>query len=378
MQDFIKISRYAGMRNDLAQAGGGNTSVKLDDHIMLVKSSGYQLADVDEQTGYSKVDYRKIVDYFENHILRQGMSDAASSETGQEAQMTLDASPQEDIFTEEIGKTLLQEAQIEGGRASIETFLHAITGKYTLHSHPTLVNILTAREGGMEILRTLFPTAVFVPYRKPGAALAETYYRLYQRQQEEGGDGTIVFLANHGLVVSGDDGDMVIGQTEAVLDKIAEYLGIDDSACRAATALYQTIQQIDVLTGNIVYLSENRYLSWEYAGKELVEKGLWEHGFCPDCVVYANKKLLHLARDYGRQDIVDFIEQRGAPALVYHEGHFYILAESVRKAQEIENVMSFAARVQYENRGQNMNCLSDAQENELLNWDAEKYRRKMV
>ena len=41
MQDFIKISKYAGMRNDLAQAGGGNTSVKLDDHIMLVKSSGF-------------------------------------------------------------------------------------------------------------------------------------------------------------------------------------------------------------------------------------------------------------------------------------------------------------------------------------------------
>ena len=37
MQDFIKISKYEGMRNDLAQAGGGNTSVKLDDHIMLVK-----------------------------------------------------------------------------------------------------------------------------------------------------------------------------------------------------------------------------------------------------------------------------------------------------------------------------------------------------
>ena len=39
------------MRNDLAQAGGGNTSVKLDDHIMLVKSSGVQLADVKGQNG---------------------------------------------------------------------------------------------------------------------------------------------------------------------------------------------------------------------------------------------------------------------------------------------------------------------------------------
>ena len=47
---------------------------------------------------------------------------------------------EEDVFTEEIGKKLLEEVHIEGGRASIETFLHAVTGKYTLHSHPTLVN----------------------------------------------------------------------------------------------------------------------------------------------------------------------------------------------------------------------------------------------
>lgn len=106
MQDFIKISKYAGMRNDLAQAGGGNTSFKLDDHIMFVKSSGVQLADVNEQTGYSKVDYKKIRDYFQEHIEPY----------------------EEDVFAEEVGNELLREAQIEGGRASIETFLHAVTG----------------------------------------------------------------------------------------------------------------------------------------------------------------------------------------------------------------------------------------------------------
>lgn len=354
MQDFIKISKYAGMRNDLAQAGGGNTSVKLDDHVMLVKSSGFQLADVNEQTGYSKVDYRKIVGYFKEHVEAQD----------------------EDVFTEEVGKKLLQEAQIEGGRASIETFLHAITGKYTLHSHPTLVNVLTARAGGMDILRELFPKAVFIPYRKPGAALAEMYCKLYREQQAQGADGSVIFLANHGLVVSGDNGDTVIEQTEQVLKKIAEYLDADDSAYRAATELWQTIRQIDMLADNIVYVSENCYLSREYAGSALVEKELWEHAFCPDCVVYANKKLLWLKKDYDKQDIVDFIRRYGIPALIYYEGWFYILAESVKKAQEIENVMSFAARVQCGNFGHDMNYLSDAQEEELLNWDAEKYRRQ--
>lgn len=353
MQDFIKISKYAGMRNDLAQAGGGNTSVKLDDHIMLVKSSGFQLADVNEQTGYSRVNYKKIADYFKEHVEKQA----------------------EDVFTEEVGKKLLQEAQIEGGRASIETFLHAITGKYTLHSHPTLVNILTARADGMDVLHALFPKAVFIPYRKPGAALAETYYKLYREQQAHGAEGSVVFLANHGLVVSGDDADTVIEQTEQVLGKIAEYLGVDDSAYRTATEIWKTIQQIDVLSDNIVYASENRYLSQEYAGMELAQKGLWEHAFCPDCVVYANKKLLQLKKDYDRQDVLDFIREYGIPTLIYHEEWFYILAESVKKAQEIENVMSFAARVQHGNLNHQMNYLSDTQADELLNWDAEKYRR---
>ncbi len=354
MQDFIRISRYAGMRNDLAQAGGGNTSVKLDEDVMLVKSSGFQLADVNEQTGYSRVNYRTITDYFRDHV----------------------GTHSEDVLTEENGKALLAKAQIDGGRASIETFLHAVTGKYTLHSHPTLVNILTAREGGMDILHSLFPQAVFVPYRKPGAALAETYYKLYREQQAQGADGQVVFLANHGLVVSGGDGGEVIARTEDVLQKIAAYLKIDDRAYREATKLWQTLGQIDALAGNIVYLSENRYLSREYAGEPLAEPGVWEHTFCPDCVVYANKKLLRLEKEYKAADITDFMERYGEPALIYHEGSFYILAESVRKAQEIENVMSFAARVQRGNLGQKINCLSEAQADELLNWDAEKFRRQ--
>lgn len=354
MQDFIKISRYAGMRNDLAQAGGGNTSFKPDDHIMFVKSSGVQLADVNEQVGYSRVDYKRIVGYFNENV-----------------------EPYEtDVFTEDIGKKLLQEAQVEGGRASIETFLHAVTGKYTLHSHPTLVNILAAREGGMDTLRMLFPEAVFVPYRKPGAALAETYYKLYRRQRAQGADGNIVFLANHGLVVSGEDAEMVIRQTEHVLQKIAAYLGIDDSLYRNATRLWSTICQIGLLEDNIIYCSENRYLSQAYAGAALVEQGLWNHAFCPDCVVYANQKLLRLPKDYDRQDIMDFMEQSGLPTLIYYEGHFYILAESVKKAQEIENVMSFAAQVQYANTGYRMCYLSGDEQGELLNWEAEKYRRQ--
>lgn len=351
MQGFIKISRYAGMRNDLAQAGGGNTSVKLDDQIMLVKSSGVQLADVNENSGYSKVDYRLIAEYFKENI-----------QAGDGF-----------VLTEDAGNALLAKAQTAGGRASIETFLHAVTGKYTLHSHPTLVNILTARKDGREILEELFPEAVYVPYRKPGAALAETYYRICQAA----GEPEIIFLESHGLVVSGGSADRVIGQTEEVLEKIAAYLRVSYEAYPNATKLWNAFADIPELADRIVYFSENRYLSRETGEEDILNEGKWNHAFCPDCVVYGSKKPLFLTDDFCTADITVFMEQNGIPAMVCHKGYFYILAESVKKAQEIENVMSFAAQVQAANLSHEMHYLSEGQQDALLNWDAEKYRRKL-
>ncbi|MDE5719091.1 MAG: class II aldolase/adducin family protein [Lachnospiraceae bacterium] len=351
MQGFIKISRYAGMRNDLAQAGGGNTSVKLDDQIMLVKSSGVQLADVNENSGYSKVDYRLIAEYFKENI-----------QAGDGF-----------VLTEDAGNALLAKAQTAGGRASIETFLHAVTGKYTLHSHPTLVNILSARKDGREILEELFPEAVYVPYRKPGAALAETYYRICQAA----GEPEIIFLESHGLVVSGGSADRVIGRTEEVLEKIAAYLRVSYEAYPNATKLWNAFADIPELADRIVYFSENRYLSRETGAGDILNEGKWNHAFCPDCVVYGSKKPLFLADDFCAADITAFMEQNGIPAMVCHKGYFYILAESVKKAQEIENVMSFAAQVQAANLSHEMHYLSGGQQDALLNWDAEKYRRKL-
>ena len=351
MQGFIRISKYAGMRNDLAQAGGGNTSVKLDEQIMLVKSSGFQLADVNGNTGYSKIDYRLIEEYFKENMQAGGQS----------------------VLTEDAGNALLAKAQISGGRASIETFLHAVTGKYTLHSHPTLVNILTSRKDGRDILEELFPEAVFVPYRKPGAALAETYYQICQAA----GKPEVIFLESHGLVASGDTAEKVIGLTEEVLEKIAAYLQVSYEAYPNATKLWDVFGEIPAMADRIVYLSENRFLSKETAEGDILTEEKWNHAFCPDCVVYGSKKPLFLADDFGGKDINAFIEKNGIPAMVFFKGHFYILAESVKKAQEIENVMSFAAQVQAANLPHEMRFLSDGQQDALLNWDAEKYRRKL-
>ena len=66
--NLIKLSKYAGMREDIIQSGGGNTSVKINDETMFIKSSRYQLSEMEENVGYSKVNYKKIVDYFKSNL----------------------------------------------------------------------------------------------------------------------------------------------------------------------------------------------------------------------------------------------------------------------------------------------------------------------
>lgn len=87
--------------------------------------------------------------------------------------------------------------------------------------------------------------------------------------------------------------------------------------------------------------------------------------------------MLCLCDDFSRRDIVEFMDAHGMPVLICYRRHIYIMAESVKKAQEIENVMSFAAQVQMANLHEKMNYLSESQQDELINWDSEKFRRMM-
>ena len=154
INELIKISKYAGMREDLVQAGGGNSSVKLGSHEMLIKASGCLLGEMGESFGYSKVDYAIIANFLEEHSAIN--------------------------ISEEDGKACLYSAILEGKRPSIETFLHSITDKITLHTHPATVNVLTSRKGGMNTLQKMFQDALFVDYATPGIKLAQMYYSQYK------------------------------------------------------------------------------------------------------------------------------------------------------------------------------------------------------
>jgi rhamnose utilization protein RhaD (predicted bifunctional aldolase and dehydrogenase) len=344
MKDFVKISKYAGMREDLVQAGGGNSSVKISEDKMAIKASGYQMADISADSGYALVNPKIIRERF------LGCEDLSA-------------------MTDEDSRKILEEAFIEGKRPSIETFLHAVSGKYTLHTHPIVVNVLTCRKDGMEILQKLFPGALAVAYATPGIELAKAYFKSYQESASKNGaksEFDIVFLQNHGLVVSGESADEVITMTEKVTGKIEDYLKMDMISYHNATRLWK-------------YFDDR--IVWKVTDSNILrmynETGGWEHTFCPDCVVFLGKKMLSLPDGFAREEIENHIRAFGMPVAIEFAGDLFIVAESVKKAMEIQSVMSFSAQVMEQNQNCECNMLGDDEQNFLLNWDAEKYRKMM-
>ncbi|MCI9125320.1 MAG: class II aldolase [Eubacterium sp.] len=336
---FLEMSKYAGMREDLVQAGGGNSSYKYARDRMVIKASGYQLADLTMRQGYVVVNPQIIAEAFWQDHYAEGV-------------------------TQEKAKGLLKKSLVGDGRPSIETFLHAVTAAYTLHTHPIAVNALTCRQNGRDILYELFPEALFVPYASPGAKLAAAFFKAYQ---ESGKDASVVFLQNHGLVVSAQDAHTVMEKTEQVVKKAEDYLEADFTRYHHATKLYQ------ILGHGVVWTVTDQYVLDAYQACRAAGV-VWEQAFCPDCVVFLGKKMCEAGDDFDRAALEKFSNAYGKPVVFSYKNALYISAESVRKALEIQSILSFNAQILSLNQGCACHLLSESEQDFLLNWEAEKYR----
>ena len=344
IKNLIKLSKYAGMREDIIQSGGGNTSVKINDETMFIKSSGYQLSEMEENVGYSKVNYKKIVDYFKSHLEIKRSDE----------------------------KELLENTLIQGKRPSIETFLHSITEKYTLHTHPLLINVFTSRKNGMKELKSMFPNSLIIDYQTPGIFLAKEFFDKFSKL-ENPQKANIVFLKNHGLIVSGKNMDEVIELHESILETLENKLKVNMQAYRNSTFLFKKLE--DFIENNIVYLCENRRI------KNFIENNSIKdvnYCFSPDSLIYCNKKILLLNKN---DDMLEVVKNHnlkyGNFNVVYFENELYIIAPNVKKAKEIESVLSFNLQVLKLNKNDEMDFLTEEEQNFLLNWDSEKYRKNL-
>jgi len=349
---LIEMSMYAGERFDLVQAGGGNSSVKYDSGEMIIKASGFLLSDVNENSGFSKVYTQKIAQIVKNvDVINE----------------------QDKRKRESLTSQLVKESTIDkANRPSIETLLHSFLYKYTLHTHPIVVNMLVIRKDWKKILKSIFinDDIVLVNYKTPGIELA---LELDSELSKFDIIPNIIFLQNHGLIITSQHKSEIQIKTEYVINKIEEYLNIDMSRYKTTnktTYLLNTIQK----NNNISYLSEDNYLNEQLSeNKDL----FLSTPFCPDSLVYCGISSVVINDEFDIKSIEQYKNKfYELPKVIIFENNLYFSAPNVKKAKEMEEVFKFHIMVLAQSN-KDINYLELDELAYLSNWEAEQFRQKI-
>jgi rhamnose utilization protein RhaD (predicted bifunctional aldolase and dehydrogenase) len=350
--ELIEISKYAGERLDLVQAGGGNSSVKLDNGQMLIKASGFALSELTVKTGYSVVITNKVAEIIKNNEIITATSKRKR---------------------EELTSKLIRKSTIDtNNRPSIETLLHSVLLKYTLHTHPIALNIILSQKNWKDILNAIFKDDQFalIGYHTPGIDLA------IELNKEINRDKTIpkiLFLQNHGLIVTSDKIEEIEYLTEYVLNLVETYLNIDFSKFKLTTQITNLLKRVEN-SNNISYLSNDIFLNDLMKSNK---KLFFEKPFCPDSFVFCGICALEI-NDFLDLSLINFYQEKylSLPKIIIYNNNIFIISESVKKAKEIEDVLKFHLMILSYNNS-NINFLSQNELNYLGNWEAEKFRQKL-
>lgn len=205
IDQLIAMSRRYGGDATFCLAGGGNTSVKFADRL-LVKASGFALSTIDAN-GFVELDRQALTE-----ILRRDFPSDATAREEQFKHATLAARTQPE----------------KNQRPSVECILHHLFPKtFVAHTHSTFVNMLTCCTNGQAIAKELFGDDVlWLTYVDPGLVLAKAqdeHLRAWQKQTGRNCPAA-VFMANHGLIVAGDSVEQIDALTERIVGAVKRHL----------------------------------------------------------------------------------------------------------------------------------------------------------
>jgi len=347
---LVEISKYAGERFDLVQAGGGNSSVKLDNGEMLIKASGVLLSELTNNSGYSRVFTKQIANIVKDKTIINAIHKRER---------------------ESLTSQLVQDATIDKtNRPSIETLLHSFLLKYTLHTHPIVVNMIVIQKGWKNILNIIFKNEdiEFIEYKTPGIELA---LALTNELEKLNNTPSIIFLQNHGLIITSNQKTDIETKTEYVLNKIEKYLHLDMNRYKTTNHITRLLNRIEK-NCNISYLSEDGYL---YKMLQEYNELFFKTPFCPDSLVYCGVNSIEIADLCDIKNLEEYKKRYyELPKVILFVSSIYFIAPNIKKAKEMEEVFKFHIMVLEQSRN-NINYLEVDELAYLSNWEAEQYRR---
>jgi len=334
IKDLIKISHYAAASKAYIQGGGGNTSVKLDDRQMAVKASGCKLSDMSDAEGYVVVDYKSIAGYF---------AEADEKDEGFEKQST--AVLQASIIPLEGIKQL---------RPSVEAGFHSVLKKYVIHTHSVYTNILCCCAEGKNIAGKILKDVTFIwlPYVDPGAKLT---LAITQAIKNAGSVPDIIFMQNHGVIVSADEADRAIELHEIVNKKTKEYFDITEE--------YPEVK-LEVSTDGTIK-SASPYAESFFADRQKDFDSIKQKVLYPDQLVYLNNSIF---KNDGSESDLYFADN----SLTYRIGEKQAMVNE-------ETLVAYLYVIQMiEKLGLELVTMTYEQQAFILGWESEAYRRAML
>lgn len=334
LADLKDLSVRMGGNPLLIQASGGNTSLK-EAGVLWVKASGKSLINALKEELFLPLDLDQVL---------------------------------AEVHNPADGSTPLKSLSGSLLRPSIETTLHALMPhRVVLHSHSVDVIAQTLQVDGQKQLGEKLEGLAWhwVPYCRPGKPLMRAIATALKTRQAD-----VLVLANHGLVVGGDTPQAA----EALQTEVVQRLQISrrEYPQPDLRSLYHLIEQLPELrlpAINMVHALATDSWSFNLAQRNPAY---------PDHVVFCGVRPFVV---YGVENIL-----KSVTALVNEWGQdvTYILIPGIgvillqAATQATEAMLQAQAEVLLRiPEGAEVNFLSDSQCAELINWDAEKYRKAL-
>lgn len=329
-----QVSQYcAGLGKDplFVQGAGGNVSWK-DGGVLWVKASGTWLAAAAQENIFIPVD------------LAEMQSRIAAGE--------FDFTP----------KALDQQEK----RPSIETALHALMPhKFVVHLHEVNTLSLLVRNGARELLERLLPKQFnwgFVEYQKPGAELALAV----SDQMRYSSPPDALFLQNHGVVIGGAN----LHEIDEILSSLTECFRTNPQEFFPDIVLEPTNANFPAPNLNGYRLHDDPDIHLLSQSAALLDRLVQDWALYPDHVVFL-----------GAEPFVCSVEETVCiptekPPFLFLRGIGTYQRLDVTLGQE-QQLRCYYDVITRQPLGQKLNRLTAANVAQLLNWDAEEYRRQL-
>jgi rhamnose utilization protein RhaD (predicted bifunctional aldolase and dehydrogenase) len=327
-RSFLSASARVGSNPFYVQGAGGNTSLKFGE-ILWVKASGARLADALVADIFVDVTLEAV-----RNGIREGAPDPVAG--AWDARCVL--------------------------RPSIETSLHALF-PHPVVFHVHCVNTLAwAVQTGVDkalAQRCEGLAWVRVPYRRPGPDLTEAVASALAVQPAD-----VVILDNHGLIVGGADCDTV----ERLLGDVARRLAVQPR--RVDGEDLPRLKQVSDGTSYRPTCHEDAHsLALTAEAARVAASG----SLYPDHVVFLGSGVAVAADRAALSEVIAASEGLRQRPVVLVPGAGVLVPKELNEARE-DMVRALAMVVARIPDGATVAYLTSAEEQAIVNWDAEKYR----